>query len=88
MNWLGGFDNIVNGYVNEFMDAPYRGASIADLMAGKDLSDEERKARKIDYKGFEEIVKRFSGTTDEYVEQLERKIQAIPNLYSHDGSGR
>ena len=54
MNLLGeGFDNIVNGYVNEFMDAPYfKGASIADLMAGKDLSDEERKARKIDYNLF------------------------------------
>jgi len=89
LNWLGGgFDNIVNGYVNEFMDAPYlspqayamgRGISIADAMAGRKLTDEEREARKIDYKGFEEIVKRFSGTTDEYVDQLERKIQAIPN---------
>lgn len=97
MNWLGeATDGIAEGFVNEFMDAPFlvpqanamgRGISIADVLAGRKLTDEERRARKVNYTAMEDMMKLFSGTTDEYTQDLEIRAQMMAGLTGATAEG-
>ena len=82
MNFLGeAFDSIPEGFVNEYMDAPlFSGVSAAEVLEGRLLSDQERRDRKVDYTAMEEMMKLFSGTTDEYVDDLQLKASMVGGM--------
>ena len=80
MNMLGStLDGVVEGTVNQILDLP--------VAAAKGLTDEQRRARKIDYTAFEDIMKTFSGTTDEYVEDVRFKVGITPGLTGEAARG-